>query len=224
MGDTKQKIMGWAGAFEGIFKDFAADFSATPLSLYQNFRSKPRLRRMQNAMVRTMDPAAAVDENGLLGDEGTIRIINATDAAHEAELLAAAVKSRIDNDGIAPPEIAILVSRDQQYFCQRLRAVFQAHSIPFRDEDSVQDFASEPVVKVITDLILVAGATANSDAYRRLIDAMVYSQAMDDEQEYRARSRWTRFVADTRNAIARGAIAKGDRAGLQAIGIVSLMS
>ncbi|MFC6486918.1 UvrD-helicase domain-containing protein [Nitratireductor sp. GCM10026969] len=217
VGDTKQKIMGWAGALEGIFKDFAADFGATPLSLYQNFRSKPRLRRMQNAMVRTMDPAAAVDDAALPGDAGTIQVIQATDAVHEAELLAASIKSRIDDDGIAPSEIAILVSRDQPYFCQRLRVAFKAQGIPFREEDSTQDFASEPVVKVITDLLLVAGTTASADAHRRLIDAMVYSQAMDEEQEYRARSRWTRFVADTRSAIAQGAIAKGDRAGLRAI-------
>lgn len=217
VGDTKQKIMGWAGALEGIFKVFAADFSATPLNLYQNFRSKPRLRRMQNAMVRTMDPVAAVDDTDLLGDEGTIDIIKATDAAHEAALIVGAVKNRIEDDGIPPSEIAILVSRDQQYFCQRLRAAFQSHSIPFREEDSAQDFTSEPVVKVITDLLLVAGTTASADAHRRLIDALVYSQAMDDEQEYRARSRWTRFVADTRNALAGGAIAAGNRAGLKAI-------
>ncbi|CAN7354906.1 hypothetical protein LJR234_002161 [Mesorhizobium amorphae] len=46
---------------------------------------------------------------------------------------------------------------------------------------------------------------------------MVYSQGMDEEQEYRARSRWNRFIAATRQTIDAGAIAKGDRAGLQAI-------
>lgn len=44
VGDTKQRIMGWAGALEGIFKTYAGDFNAKPLNLYQNFRSAPRLR------------------------------------------------------------------------------------------------------------------------------------------------------------------------------------
>ena len=48
VGDTKQKIMGWAGALDGIFQTFARDFSAVPLNMYRNFRSKPRLLRMQN--------------------------------------------------------------------------------------------------------------------------------------------------------------------------------
>ncbi|NEJ24248.1 AAA family ATPase [Rhizobium leguminosarum] len=217
VGDTRQRIMGWAGALEGIFKDFAADFGAVPLSLYQNFRSKPRLRRMQNAMVRTMDPAGAVNDAALPGDEGTISIIEAPDAVKESERLAAAIKSRIDDDGVAPSEIAILVSRDQQYVCQRLRMALQSLSIPFREEDRTQDFAAEPIVKVITDLLLVAGTTNNADAHRRLLNTVVYRNSMDEEQEYRARHRWTRFVADIRSAMAGGAIAKGDRAGLQAI-------
>ncbi|MDQ3222600.1 MAG: hypothetical protein M3Q75_03875 [Gemmatimonadota bacterium] len=45
---------------DGILQIFAADFTAQPLTLYQNFRSAPVLRRMQNRMVQVMDPAAAV--------------------------------------------------------------------------------------------------------------------------------------------------------------------
>ncbi|WP_432443629.1 UvrD-helicase domain-containing protein [Rhizobium grahamii] len=216
VGDTKQKIMGWAGALEGIFQDFARDFKATPLSLYQNFRAKPRLKRMQNAMVRKMDPSAAVDDADLPGEEGSITVLTAADATEEAEKLAAAVKSRID-EGLEPSEIAVLVSRDQQYVCQRLRAAFQAHEIPFREEDSTQEFTAEPIVKVITDLLLVAGTAESGDAHRRLIDAIVYGRAMDDEQEYRARSRWNRFVTETREVIARGGIAKGSVVGLKGI-------
>ena len=217
VGDTKQKIMGWAGALEGIFKEFAADFHATSLSLYQNFRSKPRLRRMQNAMVRKMDPAAAVDDIDLSGEEGSICIIEAADAAHEAELLVEAVQRRIHDDGVTPSEIAILVSRDQLHFCQWLREAFEANAIPFREEDSTQDLTSEPIVKFLIDLLLVAGTTASPDAHRRLMGTIVYSQTNDDEQEYRTRSRWMRFVNETRSAISQGAIAGGDRNGIQAI-------
>jgi superfamily I DNA/RNA helicase len=56
VGDTKQRIMVWAGALDGVLKTFAADFSAKPLPLYQNRRSAPRLRRMQNRMIAEMDP------------------------------------------------------------------------------------------------------------------------------------------------------------------------
>ncbi|TGT40244.1 ATP-dependent helicase [Mesorhizobium sp. M8A.F.Ca.ET.165.01.1.1] len=217
VGDTRQRIMGWAGALDGIFEQYAVDFGALPLNLYQNFRSKPRLRRMQNAMVRKMDPAAAVDDAALPGDEGVIDFIHADDASHEAEQIAAAIKSRIDDDGVAPSDIAVLVSRDQLYFCQRLRLALQQSGIPFREEDGIHVFANEPIAKVITDLLLVAGTTASPDAHKRLLNTLVYNQAADEEQEYRARSRWTRFVAHVQTAIAEGAIANGDRDGLRKI-------
>ena len=55
VGDTKQRIMGWAGALEGIFLAFASDFNAIPSNLYPNFRSRPKLLRMQNEIIRVLD-------------------------------------------------------------------------------------------------------------------------------------------------------------------------
>ena len=201
VGDTKQRIMGWAGALEGIFKTYAADFGAKPLKLYQNFRSAPRLRRMQNAMVHVMDPAAALDDDELKGEEGQIDILRFKDASEEASRLADAISVYIDNDAIEPSEIAVLVSKQQNLYCQELRAALTARKVPFREEDQAQDLASEPVVRLITDFLLVVGGSAQPEAYRRLLDAVVYGEALDDEQEYRARSRWERFVAGVRQRI-----------------------
>jgi hypothetical protein len=94
--------MGWAGALEGIFETYAADFNAKPLNLYQNFRSAPRLRRMQNAMVRVMDPPAALGDDELQGDDGEIEIIRFNNATEEATHLADAISSipslKVPND------------------------------------------------------------------------------------------------------------------------------
>lgn len=201
VGDTKQRIMGWAGALEGIFKTYAADFGAKPLNLYQNFRSAPRLRRMQNAMVRVMDPAAALDDSELQGEEGQIDILRFKDASKEASHLADSISSWIDNDAMEPSDIAVLVSKQQNLYCRELRAALRARKVPFREEDQAQDLASEPVVRLITDFLLVVSGSAQPEAYRRLLDAVVYSEALDDEQEYRARSRWERFVAGVRERI-----------------------
>lgn len=211
VGDTKQRIMGWAGALEGIFKTYAADFDAKPLNLYQNFRSAPRLRRMQNAMVRVMDPAAAVTDAELPGDGGEIEILHFKDATEEASYLADAINGWIENDGIEPSEIAVLVSKQQNLYCQELRAALQERKVPFREEDQAQDFASEPVVRLITDFLLVVSGSAQPDAYRRLLDAVVYSEGLDDEQEYRARSRWDRYVADVRQRLSAKQLIPGDR-------------
>jgi superfamily I DNA/RNA helicase len=211
VGDTKQRIMGWAGALEGIFKTYAADFNARPLNLYQNFRSAPRLRRMQNAMVRVMDAAAAIDENELQGDEGEIEILRFEDAAEEASYLADAISGWIETEAIEPTEIAVLVSRQQNLYCQNLREALRSRGVPFREEDQTQDIASEPVARLITDFLLVVSGSAQPEAYRRLLDTVVYNEGLDDEQEHRARSRWNRFVADVGRRMSTKQLKLGDR-------------
>jgi len=198
VGDTKQRIMGWAGALEGIFTRYAKDFAALPLNLYQNFRSKPRLRRVQNAMVRTMDAPAALADADLAGDEGLIHFIEASDTIEEAEAIADWIDDLITAQGTDPAQISILVSRDQAYFCQDLRLALDAKSIRYRDEDKSQNIASEPVAVLIADFLLVAGSSSSPSSYRRLMDLVVFGQALDDEGEHRAWSRWERFIQQIR--------------------------
>lgn len=205
VGDTKQSIMGWAGALEGIFQTFADAFDALPRNLYQNFRSAPRLRRMQNAMVKVMDPPAALDDRDIVGDGGEIAILRFDDDGEEAASLTERIQGLID-DGIAPPEIAILVSKQQNLYCQRLTAAFEAAGIPFREEDKQQDLASEPVACLLVDFLLIASGTRQPAAYRRLLDFVVFNHGYDEELEYQLRSRWDRFVTETRQQIVAGEI------------------
>lgn len=217
VGDTKQRIMGWAGALEGIFETYAADFDAFPLSLYQNFRSKPRLRRMQNAMVRVMDPPAALNDADLLGDDGEIAVLCFDTDGDEADSLADAVRGWINDEDVSPSEIAVLVSKQQKLYCQKLRAALEARGVPFRDEDAVQNLASEPISMLILDFLLVAAGQRQPAAYRRLLDLVVFGRGLDQEREYQARSRWDRFVAGVKERIATGEADLEELDDLQAI-------
>ncbi len=201
VGDTKQSIMGWAGALEGIFQTFSVAFDALPRNLYQNFRSAPGLRRMQNAMVKVMDPPAALDDADIVGDEGEIGILRFDDDGDEAAGLTERIRGLID-DGVEPSEIAILVSKQQNLYCQRLTAAFEAAEIPFRQEDKEQDLASEPVACLLIDFLLIASGSRQPAAYRRLLDLVVFNHGYDEEREYQLRSRWDRFVTETKRQIA----------------------
>lgn len=202
VGDTKQRIMGWAGALEGIFESYADDFDAHPLNLYQNFRSEPRLRRMQNAMVRVMDPPAALDDDDLPGDEGEIEVLRFDNDDDEAEALADSVRGWIDDEGLNPSAIAVLISKQQNLYCQKLRAALDAKGVPFRDEDATQNLASEPVANLIVDFLLVAAGQRQPGPFQRLLDLVVFGRGFDQENEYRARSRWNRFSASVKLRLA----------------------
>ncbi|WP_430427946.1 UvrD-helicase domain-containing protein [Parasphingorhabdus sp.] len=205
VGDTKQSIMGWAGALEGVFQTFADEFDAIPSNLYQNFRSAPSLRRMQNAMVRVMDPPAALANADIVGDEGEISVLRFDDDGAEADNLAEQIRGLID-DGVDPSEIAVLVSKQQSLYCQRLIPAFEAAAIPFREEDKEQDLASEPVASLIIDFLMIAKGVRQPAAYRRLLDLVVFNRGYDEEREYQQRSRWDRFIAESRRQIAEGEI------------------
>lgn len=202
VGDTKQRIMGWAGALEGIFESYAEDFDAHALNLYQNFRSEPRLRRMQNAMVRVMDPPAALDEDDLPGDEGEIEVLRFDNDSDEAEALSDSVRGWMYDEGVNPSEIAVLVSKQQNLYCQKLRAALDARGVPYRDEDTTQNLASEPVANLIVDFLLVAAGQRQPDPFQRILDLVVFGRGLDQENEYRARSRWNRFIATVKQRLA----------------------
>lgn len=217
VGDTKQRIMGWAGALEGIFESYAGDFEAHPFNLYQNFRSEPRLRRMQNAMVRVMDPPAALDDTDLAGDEGEIEILRFGNDDDEAEALAESVRGWIDDAGVDPSEIAFLVSKQQNLYCHKLRAALDAKCVPFRDEDATQNLASEPVANLIVDFLLVATGQRQPGPFQRLLDLVVFGPGLGQESEHRARSRWNRFVATVTQKLAADDVDLSDMDDLRAI-------
>jgi superfamily I DNA/RNA helicase len=148
VGDTKQKIMGWAGALEGIFVSFAEDFKAVPLNLYLNFRSLPRLRRMQNEMVKRMDANAAVLEKQLQGDAGDVVVKQYASDDLEAQKIADMIQHWIEVEGLPPSEIAVLVSALPECFTYKLTSELLVRKIPFRNEKQMQDLAREPIVEL----------------------------------------------------------------------------
>ena len=197
VGDTKQRIMGWAGALEGVFQTFAQDFRALPLNLYQNFRSQPRLRRMQNAMVKVMDPQAAVPDAELSGPGGSIDVLEFEDSHQEATGLAQLIGEWIDAEGIAPSEIAVLVSKQPELYADLLMAELTKQAIPFRNEQSLQDLSAEPATRLIVDFLAVVVGDREPDAYGRLMTVLLVT-ALGEDAAYELRADWHRFIDGAR--------------------------
>ena len=216
VGDTKQRIMGWAGALEGIFETFADDFHARPLNLYQNFRSQPRLRRMQNAMVKVMDPLAAVPDDELLGEGGSIDILDYEDSQQEAEALADRVQLLIEEEGLPPSEIAILVSRQPELYADRLMAALAERDVPFRNELQLQDLSAEPAARLIVDFLTVITADRAPDAFSRLMDVLLATGSGEDAA-FEHRAHWNRFLDDCRDRIRRGSLDASSVVALRAV-------
>jgi superfamily I DNA/RNA helicase len=197
VGDTKQRIMGWAGALEGIFLRYKNDFGALALNLYQNFRSKPRLRRMQNRMVRVLEPAAAVPDKELKGDEGEIQIEHFDDSLAEATAIADWIYNWINEEEVPHSEIAILVSKQPDLYAEVVMAELESRGVPFRNEQKLQDLSAEPIARLIVDFLLVVFGEREPDAFGRLMTVLSFSYQDDDSGDH---IKWLQFLDEARKS------------------------
>ncbi|MEQ8852706.1 ATP-dependent helicase [Gimesia sp.] len=198
VGDTKQKIMGWAGALDGIFLDFRNDFDAQSLNLYQNFRSLPRIRRVQNDMVKDIDPDAAVKDDELLGDNGIVTIESFANEKVEANWIADSIESWI-NAGIPPSEIAILCNTQPHLYAKSLMDELEDRNIPFRNEQEVQDLFCEPIYKLIVDFLVVLRGSNEPDSWERFF-SVVAPDHFDDTNDIRSRT-WSDFIEEKQSEL-----------------------
>lgn len=196
VGDTKQKIMGWAGALDGIFETFAADFAAVPLNMYRNFRSKPRLLRMQNEIIRKLDPASVMPDEQLVGDEGEVFAWRFQDSSNEANYLADLIAGWVNTELLPPAEIAVLISRQLDLYADHLMAALEVRGIPFRNEQQMQDITVEPVARLIVDYLSCLYGQREPKAWVRLMNQFI--PFADDETQSSARKDLDRLIKKQR--------------------------
>lgn len=200
VGDTKQKIMGWAGAMDGIFQAFVADFSATPLNMYRNFRSKPRLLRLQNEIIRRLDPSSAMPDEQLAGDEGEVFAWRFENSRKEADRLADLIESWIKTEQLPHAEIAVLIRNQLDLYAEHLLAALEARGIPFRNEQQMQDITVEPAARLIVDYLSSLYGQREPKAWIRLMNQLI--PFTDEEIQSSARKDLDRLVKQQRKEIA----------------------
>ncbi|WP_279503746.1 ATP-dependent helicase [Aeromonas veronii] len=200
VGDTKQKIMGWAGALEGIFQTFVADFAATPLNMYRNFRSKPRLLRLQNEIIRKLDPSSVMPDEDIIGDEGEVFARGFEDSRQEADYLAGLIDGWIKTEQLPPAEIAVLIRNQLDLYADHLMAALEARGIPFRNEQQMQDITVEPVARLIVDYLSCLYGQREPKAWIRLMNQLV--PFADEDIQSNVRKDLDRLIKQQRKEIA----------------------
>lgn len=200
VGDTKQKIMGWAGAMDGIFQAFVVDFAATPLNMYRNFRSKPKLLRLQNEIIRRLDPSSIMPDEQLAGDEGEVFAWRFEDSRKEAEYLANLIENWIKTEQLPPAEIAVLIRNQLDLYADHLMAALETRGIPYRNEQHMQDITVEPAARLIVDYLSCLYGHREPKAWIRLMNQLI--PFADEEIQSNARKDLDQLVKRQRKAIA----------------------
>lgn len=183
VGDAKQRIMVFAGALEGIMGKFATEFDALSLNLYQNRRSAPVLQRMQNRIISEIEPHAAIPQKEIEGENGIIEVLPFSTSSDEAQRIAELVRHQIDA-GIPPSEIAVLVRQQANLVAGELFDAFDAQNISYRNDQELQDLASEPLAMLIFNFVQVLTGTNEPTAYASLMN-LVSVMSTDEEKAIR---------------------------------------
>lgn len=195
VGDTKQRIMGWAGAMDGIFPRFAHDFDAIPLNLYRNFRSQPVLLRMQNEVIGDLDAASAMADDQIKGEGGEVFALEYETAQEEGEGMVGQI-AKWHGQGIPYSEIAVLLPRQVELYGAQLIAALTAAGIPFRNEQQLQDASAEPAARLIVDFLASLYGEREPKAWVRMMEQLAPFEEGDEGQT--VRQELQRFVKKQR--------------------------
>ncbi|WP_272873091.1 3'-5' exonuclease, partial [Vibrio anguillarum] len=184
--------MGWAGALDGIFEAFKEDFQAVPLNMYRNFRSQPKLLRLQNEIVKILDPASVMPEEQIAGEEGHIQVNPFQNCQEEADYLSEQIQRWIDEESVPPSEIAVLIKNQPELYAMRLMVALRDRGIPYRNEQQLQDITVEPAARLIVDFLLSTFGKQEPSAWVRLMEKLVPFTDDDDEKGELVQN-WQRF-------------------------------
>lgn len=184
VGDNKQRIMGWAGALDGVFGTFQTDFGVKePIRLANNYRSAPELVRVLGFLTAALDkdavPPVAVDDGK--GGAGECRVLLFEDHNAEAQWLADAVQEWMKSEDLVPRDICILTRMRPDDYTATLREALRSRNIAARVESELQDILSEPLTTKVLDVLKLATRAQAPDSRSAVLDLLTDFEGSDGE-------------------------------------------
>ncbi|GGO99666.1 hypothetical protein GCM10011329_33700 [Stakelama pacifica] len=174
VGDTKQRIMTWAGAESEIFDWFDEHFEAEREMLQMNHRSNARIVQIINDLVTEIEPdavetiCARADDD--VPEDASEFWIFATDD-EESEKIADFIEDEIAG-GRSPDDFALLVRVRANEAEDRLQPFFADRDIRLRNEarsiagTAIQELLADEVVNLILGFIRLALGVRGQEVYR----------------------------------------------------------
>lgn len=153
VGDSKQRIMLWAGARKTIFDEFITEFNGLNRKLVMNHRSAPRLVEIQKSMYKLLgEDAIDLQTNTKWSkDDGEAYLRVFDNYVLEAEIICSEVKQLV-NKGVKLNEICILVKQQVDIYGQEIINKLSDCGIKARNEAVYQDLLKEDIVKTLVSL------------------------------------------------------------------------
>jgi len=205
VGDSKQRIMLWAGAMSNVFDIFKADFGAEVANLASNYRSAPELVHMQHVIAQILEANSQAAVAAKTDFSGSCVLLEFSNPEDEAEHLAEVIERGILEEGKSPRDFCILVRQLAGTMILQLKPALAQRGIKLRDESQLQDLLAEPVVKFLLAILRLATRPRDPEAWETLTTEIALLFGLDEyEDGTRIEQEAYHFLQHTRGALATG--------------------
>lgn len=184
VGDSKQRIMLWAGAMRNIFELFANDFGADKKSLVRNYRSATELVLIQQAIASSIDSGSPFVESARSSSSGGVSYIaEFRSPEQEANYIADIIQDGISDNQLNPRSFCILARQSPGRMTSILKERLFERGIKLRDESELQDLLAEPICNFVLPVLRLATCVRDSEAWDMLNQGLTLIDHIDPLDE-----------------------------------------
>jgi DNA helicase-2/ATP-dependent DNA helicase PcrA len=164
VGDSKQRIMGWAGALPKAVERFTRKFEACCYRLEWNFRSSDALVQLQHVIASRLDADATPAVSKAVSEDGHDPAVvwRFSDIDREAAFIADWIADDIAKSCRKPADFALLARQKIADFEPRFRQRLSAHGVKVRNDDApvgkmrLQDLLKNETARLLLGLLRLA--------------------------------------------------------------------
>lgn len=178
VGDSQQKIMGWAGALNNAFEIYQNDFNSSSHTLVLNRRSNRKIQNLIWQINQMNSENSFVEMPFDLGSisEGSIESWFFSSEQCEANKIASRVKQLVD-EGIKAEDICILVKQRPDLYMESLALAFSNNQIRIRNENEYQNLLKENITIILLNVLKAALNFEKALSWQKVFDLkMEFSQ------------------------------------------------
>jgi superfamily I DNA/RNA helicase len=183
VGDSKQRIMLWAGAMAEVFETFETDFGAKRYPpLVSNYRSAPELVAIQHVIAQAVESGSTLTK-ATRQSTGTCEIWEFSTPDEEAENLATFIEAGLREENKTHRDFCILVRQRTGDMIGRLKDELTRRNIKLRDESELQDLFVEPVVQFLLSILRLATRSRDPQAWSKLTQDIAILYGLNDDED-----------------------------------------
>lgn len=182
VGDHRQRIMLWAGAFTDVMDHFCRDFRAARVRLTLTHRSAAGLLEVQRALARLIADDDVLNTPGASNPEGGSCEVHAFSSyRQEAVCVARQIHQWITNEGIGPRQICVLARSHVEQYCKFLVQELARLGIKARSEVKLQDVLAEPIFTLVISFVKLTQLGQWPTEYEMVTRLLLECRGLDEE-------------------------------------------